>query len=355
MACCLTAPSHYLNQCWLNISVALWHSAENDFTRNAQDIYPWYQFENYWFKTSTTSPRGQWVNPPALVVSERHEPWWNRSGSTLAQVMACCLTAPSHYLNQCWLNISVALWHSAENDFTRNAQDIYPWYQFENYWFKTSTTSPRGQWVNPPHLIVSERHEPCACSSEPDAAASRTSRSPRPGTTPAPPPRPATELRTSHRHSGWPVTIGSENLTSLNQWRPHLRHTRHKQTQPPLGYCYEWDSPGRSGMVLRKMEFSAAVQLSRGSIAVLMAPCNGVFDGDITSLTVQWWARLLSVTACLLAMAFSLALFGWTMVDGASGVPQSGSGSGVWWDLKKQCSYNRRQVLHVNMYLNSVL
>ena len=23
-------------------------------------------------------------------------------GSTLAQVMACCLTAPSHYLNQCW-------------------------------------------------------------------------------------------------------------------------------------------------------------------------------------------------------------------------------------------------------------
>ena len=29
--------------------------------------------------------------------------WRQRSGSTLAQVMACCLTAPSHYLNQCWL------------------------------------------------------------------------------------------------------------------------------------------------------------------------------------------------------------------------------------------------------------
>ena len=26
-----------------------------------------------------------------------------RCGSTLAQVMACCLTAPNHYLNQCWL------------------------------------------------------------------------------------------------------------------------------------------------------------------------------------------------------------------------------------------------------------
>ena len=38
--------------------------------------------------------------------------WWQRSGSTLAQVMACCLTAPSHYLNQCWLIISEVQWHS---------------------------------------------------------------------------------------------------------------------------------------------------------------------------------------------------------------------------------------------------
>ena len=32
-----------------------------------------------------------------------------RSWSTLVQVMACCLTAPSHYLNQCWLIISNVL------------------------------------------------------------------------------------------------------------------------------------------------------------------------------------------------------------------------------------------------------
>ena len=32
--------------------------------------------------------------------------WRHRSGSTLAQVMACCLTAPSHYPNQSWLIIS---------------------------------------------------------------------------------------------------------------------------------------------------------------------------------------------------------------------------------------------------------
>ena len=32
--------------------------------------------------------------------------WRQRSGSTLAKAMACCLTAPSYYLNQSWLIIS---------------------------------------------------------------------------------------------------------------------------------------------------------------------------------------------------------------------------------------------------------
>ena len=41
--------------------------------------------------------------------------WQQRSGSTLAQVMAWCLTATSHYLNQCW---------------------------------QISIKFPRGQWVN---------------------------------------------------------------------------------------------------------------------------------------------------------------------------------------------------------------
>ena len=44
--------------------------------------------------------------------------WQQRTGSTLAQVMACCLTAPSHYLNQCWLIISKVMWLSCEGNFT---------------------------------------------------------------------------------------------------------------------------------------------------------------------------------------------------------------------------------------------
>ena len=50
----------------------------------------------------------------------------------IVHVMACCLTAPSHYLNQCWLITSEVLWHSSEGNSIRNAQHIYPWYEFEN-------------------------------------------------------------------------------------------------------------------------------------------------------------------------------------------------------------------------------
>ena len=46
--------------------------------------------------------------------------WRQISGSTLVQVMACCLRAPSHYLNQCWLIISKVLWHSSEGNFIRD-------------------------------------------------------------------------------------------------------------------------------------------------------------------------------------------------------------------------------------------
>ena len=43
----------------------------------------------------------------------------HRSGSTLAQVMACCLMVPSHYLNQCWIIISGVLWHPPRGNFTK--------------------------------------------------------------------------------------------------------------------------------------------------------------------------------------------------------------------------------------------
>ena len=73
--------------------------------------------------------------------------WRQWSWTTLAQVMACCLTAPSHYLNQCWLIIRGVLWHSSENSFTGIAQGIDSGYEFEKDILKNIFKSPRGQWV----------------------------------------------------------------------------------------------------------------------------------------------------------------------------------------------------------------
>ena len=54
--------------------------------------------------------------------------WWHRSGWTLVQVMACCLMAPSNYLNQCWLIIKGILWHSSESNLTRTVNLIHDIY-----------------------------------------------------------------------------------------------------------------------------------------------------------------------------------------------------------------------------------
>ena len=50
--------------------------------------------------------------------------WRQGSGSTLPQVMACCLTAPSHYLNQCWFIISKVHWHPSEGSLTKDTSAI---------------------------------------------------------------------------------------------------------------------------------------------------------------------------------------------------------------------------------------
>ena len=73
-------------------------------------------FENCTFKITATYPRVQWINTlwPSDVI------WRQVPRSTLAQVMACCLTAPSHYLNQYWLMIREVLWHSPDSNFTEN-------------------------------------------------------------------------------------------------------------------------------------------------------------------------------------------------------------------------------------------
>ena len=73
--------------------------------------------------------------------------WCHRSGSTMSHVMACCLMAPSHYLDQCLFIIDEVLWHSPEGNFMRDTQAVFLWYEGENYKFHNTTASSRDQWV----------------------------------------------------------------------------------------------------------------------------------------------------------------------------------------------------------------
>ena len=60
-------------------------------------------FENVIWKEAAILFRSQGDNPSRASDAI----WWQIwPGSTLVQVMACCLTAPSHNLNQCWQLVS---------------------------------------------------------------------------------------------------------------------------------------------------------------------------------------------------------------------------------------------------------
>ena len=90
MAWCCQATSHYLSQCW------------------PRSLLPY----------GVIKP--QWVNSlwPSGAI------WWHRSGSILAQEMACFLTAPSHDLIQCYVIISKVPWPSSEGNFISNTWGI---------------------------------------------------------------------------------------------------------------------------------------------------------------------------------------------------------------------------------------
>ena len=96
MACCLMAPSHYPNQCWLIIihmyflfRLTHWPLGDLDAILKLQSSILFY-----------------WLVSSHHLMIDNALRWMPRNftddKSTFVQVMACCRTAPSHYLSQCW-------------------------------------------------------------------------------------------------------------------------------------------------------------------------------------------------------------------------------------------------------------
>ena len=65
-----------------------------------------------------SSPWAELIVNGLVMSSRRH-----RTGSTLAEVKACCLAAPNHYLNQYmyWHIISKVQWYSSEGSFSHQS------------------------------------------------------------------------------------------------------------------------------------------------------------------------------------------------------------------------------------------
>ena len=130
-------PSRY--ESWLDILVSEWHilhtiwygiymlrndaHSRDTFTHIMGKIdhlpattqHNWARFYGFMFASHANAINSLW---PSDAV------WRKDLGQHLVQVMACCLTAPSYYLNQCWLIISEVRWHSYQGDFTRDASTI---------------------------------------------------------------------------------------------------------------------------------------------------------------------------------------------------------------------------------------
>ena len=87
---------------------SLGNKLQRHFNRNLYIFVQENAIKNVIWKMAGILSRSQCVN--SLGPSDAVWRW--RSWSTLIQVMACCLTTPSHYLNQCWLITSKVLWHS---------------------------------------------------------------------------------------------------------------------------------------------------------------------------------------------------------------------------------------------------
>ena len=133
----------------VNMSTYIWYINQNQFRVTVEMN----NFLNVFIATNTAYPQNMHVNLLCflflwlwyygLIYSLMQLPWllkWHRScvhslrlsdamwrqrtRSTLAQVMACCLNAPSHYLNQCWLIIPKVQWLSSEGNLTRNTSAI---------------------------------------------------------------------------------------------------------------------------------------------------------------------------------------------------------------------------------------
>ena len=98
MACCLTAPNPYLNQCWFLIIEVRWHSPGSNFTARAQATILHNEFENYTYKIILLHlPGANELTHWGRVTSVTNHHWFRQ--------WLVAWPAPCHYLNHAGLSL----------------------------------------------------------------------------------------------------------------------------------------------------------------------------------------------------------------------------------------------------------
>ena len=114
MACCLTAPSHYLNQCWFNDSKFRWHSYEGNLTQDTLAINLLYYLENNESKFSIKSPRANELKLYMGCFSEFKV--WSTYRTLCVVALSCCsrLLCNRIQLYFQWYQLLSGLWWEYE-------------------------------------------------------------------------------------------------------------------------------------------------------------------------------------------------------------------------------------------------
>ena len=155
MSCCLTAPSHYLNQCWLIISGVLQHAHQSPgggvlpiwwvihMCRGFDPLF-WpsgYQTRSFWgvFSHPPTQKRsfGYKSSQNSIFLAPKYHFSLDLFGSNFQW--------PAAHPQQ----FSDRVPPRDQSNLIGCVQVFNPQHELENHSLKFFATSPRGQWVNP--------------------------------------------------------------------------------------------------------------------------------------------------------------------------------------------------------------
>ena len=129
MACCLMAPSHHLNQYWLQI-IDIHPSAVSK--KMFKICWHGLSFE---IKSFNSSPL-----VPHICISESGQHWF--------RLWLVAYSTHIHYLNQCWIIIKWTLRNKLLWNFNKNSSFLIQENAFENVVWEMAAILFRGRWDN---------------------------------------------------------------------------------------------------------------------------------------------------------------------------------------------------------------